>query len=110
MAPPSFDFSCLLCTEDSSILDEIDLGGSMEDENDMNQTEQFDEPIEYVPPPLQPPPLLSEENLKVLIEKECHHLPASDYVNRLKNGELDLQGRMESIDWMEKVGSTFVSL
>jgi len=108
MAPPSFDFSCLLCTEDSSILDEIDLGGSMEDENDMNQTEQFDEPIEYVPPPLQPPPLLSEENLKVLIEKECHHLPASDYVNRLKNGELDLQGRMESIDWMEKVGSTLI--
>ncbi|AES98215.1 putative cyclin [Medicago truncatula] len=102
MAPPSFDFSCLLCTEDSSILDENDLGGSMEDE-----TEQFDEPIEYVPPPLLPPPLLSEENLKVLIEKECHHLPASDYVNRLKNGELDLQGRMESIDWMEKAGLYF---
>lgn len=103
MAPPSFDFSCLFCTEDSSILDENDLGGSMEDE-----TEQFDEPVEYVPPPLLPPPLLSEENLKVLIEKECHHLPASDYVNRLKNGELDLQGRMESIDWMEKVGPTLI--
>ncbi|GAU34397.1 hypothetical protein TSUD_217370 [Trifolium subterraneum] len=117
MAPPSFDFPSLFCHEDSSIFDENDSfemldESSWQDECDpyLNQIPQFDddstqkfnEPIVLIPPPM-----LSDESLKDLVAKECHHLPASDYVNRLKYGDLDLQERMEAVDWIEKVGVHF---
>ncbi|KAL5102558.1 hypothetical protein RYX36_006885 [Vicia faba] len=108
---PSFDFASLLCTEDISFFDENDLEGSMEvldepwqveyDPPILDEPQQFDEPIGSVPP------LLSDESVKVLIGKECYHVPASDYVSRLKIGDLDLEGRMEAIDWIQKVGMHF---
>ncbi|XP_058759688.1 cyclin-D4-2-like [Vicia villosa] len=108
---PSFDFASLLCTEDTSFFDENDFGGSMEvleepwqveyDPPILDEPQQLDEPIGAVPP------LLSEESVKVLVEKECCHVPASDYVSRLKIGDLDLEGRMEAIDWIHKVGMHF---
>ncbi|MCI02053.1 cyclin D2, partial [Trifolium medium] len=120
MAPPSFDFASLFCQEDSSIFDENDFGGpnsfemldeSWQDECDpyLNQIPQFDDSTQQFNEPiaLVPPPLLSDESLKDLVAKECHHLPASDYVNRLKYGDLDLQDRMEAVDWIEKVGVHF---
>ncbi|CAJ2652155.1 unnamed protein product [Trifolium pratense] len=121
MAPPSFDFASLFCQEDSSIFDENDFGGpnsfemfdeSWKDECDpyLNQITQFDDSTQQFNEPifaLVPPPLLSDESLKDLVANECHHLPASDYVNRLKYGDLDLQDRMEAVDWIEKVGVHF---
>lgn len=108
---PSFDcFANLLCTEDISIFEENEFGDSLEMleepwnveyEPNLNQTQEFDDPIGLLP-------LLSDESLKVMIEKECHHLPASDYVNRLKIGVLDLEGRMDAIDWIQKVGGSLV--
>ncbi|KAK2430022.1 hypothetical protein P8452_43498 [Trifolium repens] len=121
MAPPSFDFANLFCNEDSIIFDENDFEGpnsldtldeSWRDECDpyLNLIPQFDESThqQFVEPiVLVPPPLLSDESLKDLVAKECHHLPASDYVNRLKYGDLDLQGRMEAVEWIEKVAMHF---
>ncbi|KAI5435553.1 cyclin-D4-2 [Lathyrus oleraceus] len=108
---PSFDFASLLCTEDISFFDENDFGGSMEvleescqveyDPPNLHETQQFDESIGSVPP------LLSDESLEALVEKECLHMPASDYVSRLKIGDLDLEGRMEAIEWIQKVGMHF---
>jgi hypothetical protein len=124
MAPPSFDFANLFCNEDSIIFDENDFEGpnsldtldeSWRDECDpyLNLIPQFDESThqQFVEPiVLVPPPLMSDESLKDLVAKECHHLPASDYVNRLKYGDLDLQGRMEAVEWIEKVGLRFYFL
>ncbi|KAI5435555.1 hypothetical protein KIW84_022101 [Lathyrus oleraceus] len=109
----SFDFASLLCIEDISFFDENDFRGSMEvleescqveyDPPNLDETQQFDESIGSVPP------LLSGESLKALVEKECFHMPGSDYGSRLKiwDLDLDLEGRMEAIDWIQKVGMHF---
>ncbi|KAE9615220.1 hypothetical protein Lal_00048267 [Lupinus albus] len=111
---PSFDcLSSLLCFEDNSIFDENDYVGSVEVlEEDMwypsygrnlNQTQHFGaDPIEFLLLPLQ-----SDECLNLMVEKECHHLPREDYLNRLSNGDLDLEDRKEAIHWIQKAGSHF---
>ena len=38
----------------------------------------------------------SDECLAVMIEKEYHHLPAADYLTRLKNEDLDIGDRLRS--------------
>lgn len=107
---PSFDcLSSLLCAEDNSIFDENDYGGSVdmleEDtwhpryHRNLNQSQHFGgDPNGLLP-------LQSDECLTLMVDKESHHLPRGDYLNRLRNGDLDFGARKEAIDWIEKVGS-----
>ncbi|KAI4307466.1 hypothetical protein L6164_030650 [Bauhinia variegata] len=104
---PSFDcVSSLLCAEDNSIFDDNEYGGVMEQFEDTwnhiyhrfyNQNQYFDDPYRL--------PLQSDECLALMVEKEGQHLPGADYLNRLRNGDLDFGARKEAIDWIEKVGS-----
>ncbi|TKY56313.1 Cyclin-D3-1 protein [Spatholobus suberectus] len=104
---PSFDcVSSLLCAEDNSVFDENDYGGSVEMLEDTwqhpryhrnrGQSENLDDPNGWFP-------LQSDECLRLMVEKECHHMPCGDYVNRLRSGDLDFGARKDAIDWIEKV-------
>ncbi|KAI4307467.1 hypothetical protein L6164_030650 [Bauhinia variegata] len=106
---PSFDcVSSLLCAEDNSIFDDNEYGGVMEQFEDTwnhiyhrfyNQNQYFDDPYRL--------PLQSDECLALMVEKEGQHLPGADYLNRLRNGDLDFGARKEAIDWIEKVRAHF---
>ncbi|KAG8373424.1 hypothetical protein BUALT_Bualt11G0022800 [Buddleja alternifolia] len=50
-------------------------------------------------------PLLSEECINWMIERENKHLPRNDYLKRLRSGELDMSLRREALDWMFKACS-----
>ncbi|XP_059279661.1 cyclin-D2-1-like [Lycium ferocissimum] len=52
-------------------------------------------------------PLQSDECLVLMIEKECEHMPLGDYLDRLKNGDLDIGARDEILEWIAKVHSNF---
>lgn len=104
---PSFDcVSSLLCAEDNSFFEENDYGDSVEMLEDTwhnrnrSQSVNLDDPNGLFP-------LLSDECLKLLVEKELHHLANGDYVNRLRSGDLDFGARKEAIDWIEKVRDHF---
>ncbi|XP_011097500.1 cyclin-D4-1 [Sesamum indicum] len=47
-------------------------------------------------------PCLSEECIGWMVEREREHLPADDYLKRLRSGELDMSLRKEALDWMFK--------
>ncbi|KAF3439222.1 hypothetical protein FNV43_RR17497 [Rhamnella rubrinervis] len=47
-------------------------------------------------------PMLSDERVKEMVEKESEHLPKFDYLYRLENGELDMKARNKSFDWISK--------
>ncbi|KAI4337623.1 hypothetical protein L6164_016012 [Bauhinia variegata] len=106
---PSFDcVSSLLCAEDNSIFDDNDYGGVMDQFEDTwnhryhrfhNQNQYFDDPAGL--------PLQSDECLALMVEKEDQLLPGCDYLNRLRNGDLDFGARKEAIDWIEKVRTYF---
>ncbi|RDX78923.1 Cyclin-D3-1 [Mucuna pruriens] len=108
---PSFDcVSSLLCAEDNSIFDENDYGGSEEMSEDTwqhpryhrnrGQSEDLGDPSGWFP-------LQSDECLRLMVERESHHLPNGDYVNRLRSGDLDFGARKDAIDWIEKVRDHF---
>ncbi|EPS64667.1 hypothetical protein M569_10111, partial [Genlisea aurea] len=42
-----------------------------------------------------------------MVEKEEEHLPRDDYLFRLRNGDLDLDMRTQSLQWIRKVPSHF---
>ncbi|KAG6386669.1 hypothetical protein SASPL_151838 [Salvia splendens] len=52
--------------------------------------------------PFTPLPLLTEECVDWMVERETQHLPRNDYLMRLRSGELDLSLRREALDWMIK--------
>ncbi|KAI4389814.1 hypothetical protein MLD38_001996 [Melastoma candidum] len=52
-------------------------------------------------------PVQGEEFLGLLLEKQCQHLPRSDYLGRLRNGDLDSAARKDAVDWIGKVHSYF---
>lgn len=99
--------SNLLCVEDSSVFDGNyyrDLVGEFEEANFShrnlrihNQNRKF-----FVGDWLL---LQADEGITSMIERECHHLPSSDYLKRLRSGDLDVVARIEAVDWIEKVGS-----
>ena len=102
---PSFDFaSSLLCTEDSAVFDEShNNGGTMmsmmgvyEDTWSPRKRHFDEEPDEL--------PLLSDESLAMMVEKECQHWPGLRCLNKLQTGDLDFGARMEAVDWILKVG------
>lgn len=112
---PSFDcaVSSLLCAEeDSGIFDDInnDNHGPVVEEFEAtlyhgnhrthHRNRSFDDGGDMFPPQ-------SDECLALLLEKECQHLPNSDYLKRLQTGDLDLRSRKEAIDWIAKVHAHF---
>ncbi|RDX91703.1 Cyclin-D3-1 [Mucuna pruriens] len=96
---PSFDcVSSLLCTEDSTLFDESH-NEVYEDTWRLRRRHHLDEPDEL--------PLLSDECLALMVERECQHWPGVRYLNRLQTGDLDFGARMEAIHWIHKVRSHF---
>ncbi|KAK3231017.1 hypothetical protein Dsin_002898 [Dipteronia sinensis] len=113
---PSFDcaVSSLLCAEDDNgIFDDInsDLYRDAVAESEAtwhhrnhrtrNQNRSFDDDDDGGLP------LQSDECLALMVEKECQHLPNSDYLKRLQSGDFDLGARKEAIDWIDKVQAHF---
>ncbi|XP_052188569.1 cyclin-D4-2-like [Diospyros lotus] len=107
---PSFDcaVSSLLCAEDI-FCDEVDFGAVEEGfepswnqmENNQNQNFDGEELL------LRGLPMQSDECLALMVKRESEHLPASDYLNRLRTGALDLGARREAIEWIGKVHAHF---
>ncbi|KAL5844425.1 hypothetical protein ACOSQ4_010383 [Xanthoceras sorbifolium] len=112
---PSFDcaVSSLLCAEDNnSIFDDInsDCYGAEVEESEAtwhhrnhrthNQNRSFVDGGYGLP-------LQSDECLALMLEKECQHLPNSDYLKRLQLGDFDLGARKEALDWIGKVHAHF---
>ncbi|KAJ8551148.1 hypothetical protein K7X08_000518 [Anisodus acutangulus] len=52
-------------------------------------------------------PLQSDECLSLMIKRECEHMPVGDYLDRLRNGDLDSGVRDEILEWIAKVHSHF---
>lgn len=108
---PSFDcVSSLLCAdEDSTVFDDGDYAGSaaaaevpeVYDETwrrsryHHQRSQGFGDPDEL--------PLLSDECLAVMVEKECQFWPGADYLNKFRTRDLDFGARNEAIDWIQKV-------
>ncbi|XP_057468777.1 cyclin-D3-1-like [Actinidia eriantha] len=112
---PNFDCAAsgLLCSEDNSSIfcDEVDLGAIDEDfelswnnrnYGNNNQNKNFDGSELLSDFPVQ-----SDECFALMLKKETEHLPASDYLQRLRNGDLDLGARREAVDWIGKVVAHF---
>ncbi|KAF5942666.1 hypothetical protein HYC85_020308 [Camellia sinensis] len=112
----SFDYtvSSLLCAEDkdSIFYDEVDFGAVEDFEPTWhhsgnhqisNQNHNFDGEED----PFTGLPLQSDECLALMVKKEFEHLPNSGYLNRLRNGGLDLGARKEAVDWIGKVHAHF---
>ncbi|KAH1153969.1 hypothetical protein GYH30_049556 [Glycine max] len=102
---PSFDFaSSLLCTEDNTVFDEshnnggtmMSMMGMCEDTWSPRKRHFDEEPDEL--------PLLSDESLAMMVEKECQHWPGLRCLNKLQTGDLDFGARMEVVDRILKVG------
>lgn len=95
---PSFDcVSSLLCSEETIVFDDNDYGGPMGMFHRHHNRSDNDENANGLP-------LQSDECLALMLEKECQHIPAGDYLNKLRTGDLDSRARKEAIDWIEKVG------
>ncbi|XAR62097.1 hypothetical protein NMG60_11016714 [Bertholletia excelsa] len=112
---PSFDsaVASLLCAEDNSSIcfDGVDCGAVDDDfeptwphrENRINnQNNNFGNEDSLNSLPMQ-----SDEGLALMVKRESEHLPASDYLSRLRNGDLDLGARREAVHWIEKVVAHF---
>nr|XP_043617653.1 cyclin-D4-1-like [Erigeron canadensis] len=101
---PSFDYlaSSLLCAEDNDGIFDDDCDDLLWD-HENNQNQIFVKNLETQDFPLQ-----SDESLNLLIEKECEQFVGFfDYLNKLKNGNLDLVARQEAVDWILKVHDHF---
>ncbi|CAK9184789.1 unnamed protein product [Ilex paraguariensis] len=110
---PSIDcaVSSLLCAEDniSVLYDDVDQADvEFDDEwngrnhrnNDQNHSFIDEECFTDLP-------MQSDECLALMIQSECEHLPASDYLKSLKTGDLGLGAREEAVDWIVKAHSRF---
>ncbi|KAK4276867.1 hypothetical protein QN277_014969 [Acacia crassicarpa] len=106
---PSFDcVSSLLCTEDDIIFDDNDCESTMGmPENPWHQISHRLHNPSLLFDDITGLPLQSDECLAIMVEKECQHMPAGDYLNKLRTGVLDSGARKEAIDWIEKVLAHF---
>ncbi|XP_054789066.1 cyclin-D4-2-like [Prosopis cineraria] len=102
---PSFDcVSTLLCAEDDSIFDDTDNGATMEP---LEVSCGFHSRNLYFHDRDDRLPLQGDECLARMVQKECDHLPAGDYLDRLRTAALDFGARKEAVDWIEKVREHF---
>ena len=106
---PSFDCaaSILLCAEDnSSVLGFDDDVDGEEDGRGFGWVSGVKSPHFYGDF-LMDFPVLSDERLGSLVERETEYMPREDYAERLRSGALDLAIRTDAIDWILKVGLFF---
>ncbi|CAL9170228.1 cyclin-D4-1 [Musa acuminata AAA Group] len=102
---PSFDCaaSILLCAEDnSSVLGFDDDVDGEEDGRGFGWVSGVKSPHFYGDF-LMDFPVLSDERLGSLVERETEYMPREDYAERLRSGALDLAIRTDAIDWILKV-------
>ncbi|XP_071732355.1 cyclin-D4-1-like [Rutidosis leptorrhynchoides] len=95
--------SSLLCVEDNDIIcyDNEDY------DCDINQSYRFVNHFETEHSVLDIP-LQTDECLNMLIDKECEQaIGFFDYLNKMKNGKVDLVARQEGVDWITKVHAHF---
>ncbi|KAH7848548.1 hypothetical protein Vadar_004254 [Vaccinium darrowii] len=113
---PSFDYaaSTLLCSEEhiSFFADEIENGDVIEDFEPSwhqinNGTNNRNKKLDGEESLLIGLPMLSDECFALMVRRECEHLPGSDYLNRLRSGDLDLGARREAVEWIRKVVAYF---
>ncbi|KAK9080837.1 hypothetical protein SSX86_000595 [Deinandra increscens subsp. villosa] len=52
-------------------------------------------------------PVQSDECLFLLMEKECEQFVGFDYLEKIRNGKLDLGARQQAVDWIIKVHAHF---
>ncbi|KAI3508848.1 hypothetical protein L1887_23868 [Cichorium endivia] len=112
---PSLDclVSSLLCAEDNDSIcfddDDYDRDMSWDHRNhlNLNQNQRFVNHLETEQPVLDFP-LRTDECLNLLMEKEREQFVGFfDYLNKLKNGNLDLVARREAVEWITKVHAHF---
>ncbi|XP_019152313.1 PREDICTED: cyclin-D2-1-like isoform X2 [Ipomoea nil] len=96
----------LLCTEDSGSIfcDEVDGVGNEFLEDGFwdkwihkNHRNDLWESLTCLP-------VHSEECLVSMIHRESEHLPARDYLTRLRSGDLIIEARVQALDWIFKKG------
>ncbi|KAF5195477.1 Cyclin-d4-1 [Thalictrum thalictroides] len=88
-----------ICFQDASVHDDDDdgFGRLNQNQNFFNGNGDFFVGLS----------LPSEECMSLMVKKEHDHLPRKDYLNRLRNGDLDIMVRKDAIDWMNKVHSYY---
>ncbi|KAK2992099.1 hypothetical protein RJ640_023482 [Escallonia rubra] len=113
---PSFDCvaSSLLCAEDNNgIFYDDDDYGLVDDFEATWHHQRNHEPSNqnlssYSEECLKGLPLQSDECLALMVERECEHLPENGYLERLRNGGVDLGARQEVVDWIGKKGKAWM--
>ena len=105
-----FDYSVssLLCSETHTVcFDDLDCNAideffpSWNFQNPIFRNGRSESWIEF--------PMLSEERLREMVEREREYLPRDDYLERLRSGDLDMGVRREAVDWILKVCSLILS-
>lgn len=93
--------SSLLCEEDNDLIfDDFDCVLNQ-------QKDHQDHVFDYDDPYLIELPVLNDECFTLMLKRECEHLAARDYLDRLRNGDLDFEARLHAIDWIGKVHAYF---
>lgn len=93
---PSVDCACsnLFCSEEV-------LEGSYDTEYCFDEQKQY---VHLYPPsPVPGDSLDVDESISALAEKELHHLPKHDYLQRLQDQSLDARAREDAVRWLLKV-------
>lgn len=96
-------------TSDSWIIDnddEINCGGGFMNEIDYNhelfsKDDNFDGNGSI--PMMGSPSSLREDRIREMVEREIEFLPGTDYLKRLRSGDLELLVRNQALDWILKV-------
>ncbi|KAJ0961468.1 hypothetical protein J5N97_000086 [Dioscorea zingiberensis] len=101
-----FSYDCaasvLLCAEDNNSILCFDDGDEVETGVEVEGRGAVEERCHLYGDLFMGMPLISEDCLVVLVEKEVDHLPRADYAERLLSGALDLSIRRDAIDWISK--------
>ncbi|XP_068643109.1 cyclin-D3-1-like [Aristolochia californica] len=101
---PSFECvaSSLLCPEDNNSImgfdDDVGVVDGIENTDSSNNHKES-----FLGDFLMGLPLQSDECLRVMVERECEHLPREDYLERLQRGQLDFSLRRDAVNWIGKV-------
>ncbi|OIT03101.1 PREDICTED: cyclin-D4-1-like [Nicotiana attenuata] len=94
--------SNLICTETKSLcFDDLD-SLTISQQNIETNSNDLSFNNGFRSEPLIDLPSLSEESFGFMVQREMEFLPKDDYLERLRNGDLDLSVRKEALDWIWK--------
>ncbi|GKB49404.1 cyclin, C-terminal domain-containing protein [Tanacetum coccineum] len=91
----NFLLSSLLCAEDNDSVC-YDNDEEISEKQRFNENDETEYSVFEVP-------LLSDECLCLLIQKECEQFVGFDYYQKLRNGDMDLVARRQAVDWIIKI-------